>query len=265
MEFKNVSQARRLADISYLGSINSSAKIIKNQKVSNNYTYILYLAPASTSGFNVCSHSTPECRKGCLATSGRASMDIKSERFIIHQARIKKTRLFHEQTEFFMQLLIAEIEAGIRKAQKDNYDFSVRLNGTSDIDWNNVFYKGQTIFEIFSDVQFYDYTKNPSKLFNTPKNYHLTLSYTGYNWETCEKFLKKGVNVAMVFKNELPKTCKGYKVINGDLTDYRPTDEKGTIVGLKYKKIADNEANEFVYNSVFVVDAKEFETAVLFQ
>ena len=35
----------------------------------------------------------------------------------------------------------------------------VRLNGTSDIKWENVKYNNQTIFELFHDIQFYDYTK----------------------------------------------------------------------------------------------------------
>jgi len=39
----------------------------------------------------------------------------------------------------------------------------------------------------------------------------------------------------MVFKNALPLTYQGYKVINGDLSDERYLDEKGVIVGLKYK------------------------------
>jgi hypothetical protein len=95
----------------------------------------------------------------------------------------------------------------------------------------------KTLFELFPDVQFYDYTKDYIKLEyrNKPKNYHFTYSFSGYNWDKCRKFLDSGINVAMVFKNALPLTYQGYKVINGDLSDERYLDKKGVIVGLRYK------------------------------
>ena len=52
---------------------------------------------------------------------------------------------------------------------------------------------------------------------------------------------------------------KGYEVINGDLTDYRPLDGKGVIVGLRYKKLANNEINYQMMNSCFVVNANSEE------
>lgn len=39
----------------------------------------------------------------------------------------------------------------------------------------------------------------------------------------------------MVFKNDLPLIYKGFKVIDGTISDERFLDEKGVIVGLKYK------------------------------
>ncbi|MDZ7785966.1 MAG: hypothetical protein U5L95_02485 [Candidatus Saccharibacteria bacterium] len=111
---------------------------------------------------------------GCLNTSGRVAVEEFSGKCTILNARIKKTKLFYEQPEFFMQWLIADIEAKQVKAQKDGYFFSVRLNCTSDIDWENVRVNGQNIFEIFPDVQFYDYTKNANKFNNLAPNYHLT-------------------------------------------------------------------------------------------
>jgi hypothetical protein len=257
MKFTTISKAKELTGLSYLGGIAKSAKIDHSRKYSHQYTYGLYLAPANTSGYNTCSHSTPECRMGCLNTSGRAGIEEFAGTSIIKDARIKKTKLFYEQPQFFIAWLIADIQAGQRKAKKDGYYFSVRLNCTSDIDWQNIKINGETIFEIFPDVAFYDYTKNPNKFINKASNYHLTLSYTGRNWNACEVLLKRGVNVAMVFdvktEAELPKTYKGYQVINGDLTDYRIDDAKGIIVGLKWKRIANREAERKVLNSVFVV------------
>jgi hypothetical protein len=257
MKFKNPSTAKKEAGVSYLGSINSSAKMIKNKKVSNNYTYIIYLSPAKTSGYNVCTHSTPECRLGCLANSGRAKVEEYAHRSMIKDARIKKTRLFFENQDYFMAWMVAEMKAYQMKAKKDGYAFSVRLNGTADIDWADKSEFGTTIFEIFPDVQFYDYTKNPHKFVNKPENYHLTFSYTGRNWDTCKGLLDAGFNVAVIFdttkKEQLPATFNGYEVINGDLTDYRPYDGKGVIVGLRYKECAHKNINKQLMDSCFVV------------
>lgn len=257
LNFTTISQAKKQIGLSYLGTVNSSSKIMKNQKVNNQHTYAIYLAPANTSGYNVCSHSTKECRLGCLATSGRQAIEIFSGIDSIKNARIKKTKLFYEEPEYFMQWLIAEIKSAKAKAERKGFYFSVRLNATSDIDWQNVKVNGASIFEIFSDVQFYDYTKNVNKFIAKPTNYHLTYSFTGRNWNQSKVLLEKGFNVAMVFnttkETELPTEYKGFKVINGDLTDYRIDDAKGIIIGLKWKRIANREAEQQILNSCFVV------------
>lgn len=258
MEFTTITNACKKVGVSYLGNINHSSKISKNGKVNHQYTYSFYLAPAKLSGYNVCPFSTPECRKGCLNTSGRAGMEILSGKHKTMNARIKKTRLFFEQPDFFMSWVIAEIKKYKAKAEKDGYYFSVRLNATSDIDWAKVLINDKNIFEIFPEVDFYDYTKNHFKFDYKPLNYHLTYSYTGRNWKYCKNLLDRGFNIAVVFNvkkaKELPTMFRGYKVINGDLTDYRIADEKGIIVGLKWKRIADREAEKEVLNSCFVID-----------
>jgi len=58
--------------------------------------------------------------------------------------------------------------------------------------------------------------------------------------------LKAGGNVAMVFRKQLPKTYKGYKVINGDEHDMRFTDPKNVIVGLTAKGEAKTDKSGFV-------------------
>ncbi len=263
MEFTTIAEAKKQTGLSYLGTINASAKMMKNKKVNHQYTYAIYLAPAMESGYNVCSHSTPECRLGCLATSGRAGMELMAGKCKTKNARIKKTRLFYEESEFFMAWLMAEIKMYQRKAAKDGYYFSVRLNATSDIDWQNVLINGKNIFEIFPDVAFYDYTKNPRKFFKKPANYHLTFSYTGRNWNVCEELLSMGYNIAMVFnakhESELPVMYKEYHVINGDLTDYRIADGKGIIVGLKWKRIANREVEKDILQSCFVMNVQNWE------
>jgi len=257
IKFTTIAKAYKTVGVSYLGGVNLSAKIVKNVKVGV-MTYSLNLSPAETSGYNVCSHSTAECRSGCLATSGHAKMDIISGKTIISSARIKKTKLFFENEKFFFDWLIAELLKYQKQAIKKGMFFSARLNTISDIDWANVRpLENSNIFELFSTVQFYDYTKNPNKFNGKPANYHLTFSFTGRNWNACEALLKRGENIAMVFNvkkvEDLPKTYKGYTVINGDETDFRPNDAKGVIVGLKWKRIADKVAEAKVRQSMFVV------------
>lgn len=254
MKFKNITDAKKQTGLSYLGSINSSAKILKNQRISNQYTYILYLSPATTSGYNVCPYSTEECKQGCLATSGRAGIGENNK---IQKARLQKTKLFYEEEQFFMEWLIKEIEYFQKKASRDGFNFSVRLNGTSDIDWQKVYYLGKNIFEIFPNVQFYDYTKNHNKFKCLPSNYHLTYSYTGYNWYKCLEILRSKHNVAMIFnlkkKEKLPTNYQGYTIVDGDITDYRPNDGNGVIVGLRWKRIQDKHINQQIKTSKFVI------------
>lgn len=265
MNFTTIGNAKKQTGLSYLGGVNISAKMIKNEKVSGNLTYVMYLAPASESGYNVCSYSTPECRLGCLSTSGRAAMDLNSGQNIIKKARIAKSKLFFEENEFFMQWLFADLRAKQAKATKKGLDFSVRLNGTSDIDWSEYKVNGKDVFDTFPEVKFYDYTKQVSKLMLKPSNYHLTFSYSGRNTELCKKVLDSGNNIAVVFnvknETELPKTFMGYEVTNGDLTDARfldkSTNSKGLVIGLKWKKIANKTDNESIKNSVFVVQPND--------
>ncbi len=261
LKFTTIGQAKKQTKLSYIGGINVSGKIIKARKINKTITYCVYLAPANTSGYNVCSGSTPECRKGCLATSGRAAIELWSNNNQIHDCRIKKTKLFYEQPEFFMQWLMAEIQGHYKLASSHGYDFAVRLNGTSDINWANVLHNGKNIFDTMPHINFYDYTKVASKFNNKPSNYHLTLSYTGRNWEKCKVILEVGYNVAMVFnikqQQPLPTMYQGYKIIDGDITDLRVKDEAGIIVGLHWKKIADPKLNEEVKNSIFVVQLQD--------
>lgn len=258
MKFINRGNAIKKTGLAYLGKCGSSSKIIKSSKVLKIDTYILYLAPSNASGFNVCPMATNECIAGCLHTSGRAGMEILSgnESRII-KSRIKKTQMFFKQREFFMNWLVSEIAANKLLSSSKGNEFAVRLNGTSDINWMAYKINGKTIFDTFPDIQFYDYTKVVNRFNNMPDNYQLTYSYTGYNWNESEIVLNSGNNVAVIFnvsKNKpLPLTFKGYTVIDGDITDYRPIDQKGVIVGLRWKHIANKVNNNLIKNSPFVV------------
>ena len=111
------------------------------------------------------------------------------------------------------------------------------------------------IFEIFPEIQFYDYTKNYTRFDKVlPSNYHLTFSRSEINHEKSLAILKRGYNVAMVF-DKLPKTYEGYEVVNGDKDDLRFLDKKNTIIGLKYKKMTSKGAdNSKAIKSGFVIE-----------
>jgi hypothetical protein len=51
----------------------------------------------------------------------------------------------------------------------------------------------------------------------------------------------------------LPTSWNGYKVVDGDISDYRPDDEKGVIVGLRFKLVKEKEINASLSTNKFVV------------
>lgn len=242
---------------SYLGSVNSSSKIAKTDKVLDIDTFVLYLAPASLSGHNVCAKATKECITGCLNTSGRAKMPKSYE--AIMNARINKTKFFYDKRDEFNRVLFNEVKLAKGRTERKGKQFAVRLNGTSDL--NPILFKhdGKNILETFPDVQFYDYTKilNRVEVAKKHSNYDLTFSFTGHNWSDCLIALQNNVRVAVIFDikagQPLPETFNGFKVIDGDQYDYRPLDEKNVIVGLRWKNIKDKQANVEIRNSAFVV------------
>jgi hypothetical protein len=149
--------------------------------------------------------------------------------------------------------MVDEIKAAKSRAEQLGYQFSVRLNNTSDLNpisfYMEVDGKKKNILEIFPDVQFYDYTKVPNRitLVEKYKNYDLTFSYSGENLDECVNMLDKHIRVAVVFK-KVPSEFWGRPVIDGDKYDMRYRDDRDVIVGLKYKRVRNKltETNKFV-------------------
>jgi hypothetical protein len=227
-------------------NIDANAKTVKGQK-EGYLTAILYLAPYNVSGYQVCPLAElAGCVNDCLFTAGRGAMKN------VKDSRIAKTRLFFEDRAKFMELLVDEIVAAKKKAQKMGFTLVVRLNGTSDIAWERVPVGDfNNIMEMFSDIQFYDYTKIPNRR-NLPKNYHLTFSYSAR--PAFSKIVQKAlshygesINLAAVFQGvKLPDQFLGRKVINADETDLRFTDPTGTVAGLVAKGKARKSLDGFV-------------------
>ena len=80
-----------------------------------------------------------------------------------------------------------------------------------------------------------------------PSNYSLTFSRSETNETQCLEVLKRGGNVAVVFRSKaLPTHWNGFKVINGDENDLRFLDPKGVVVGLTAKGKAKTDTSGFV-------------------
>lgn len=217
----------------------SNTKTLKGQVKLGFLTAILHLAPHRLSGYNTCPKATAGCSAACLNTAGRGKFNS------IQESRIRKTREFFENRSAFMDQLVKDVRATIRKAARENLTPAIRLNGTSDIRWETVGVGGfKNIMEMFPEVQFYDYTKIPNRR-NIPSNYHLTFSLAENNDGDAVAAINNGMNVAAVFK-ENRKTFMGLPVINGDDTDLRFLDRKGCIVGLSAKGEAKKDTTGFV-------------------
>lgn len=220
----------------------NNAKTIKGEKKGWK-TYILYLSPFNQNSQkkNICPMATIGCASACLYSAGRGSMSN------VQKGRTNKTEFFLNDRKSFLKMLYIEIAQLELKHRLEETKFTVRLNGTSDISWEKFkIVDNKTIFELFPNVQFYDYTKNHLRFTSSlPKNYRLIFSRSELNENKAMELIKQGVNVAMVF-DKLPATYNGYKVIDGDLNDLRHLDPHGVIVGLKFKsnttKGADNDA-----------------------
>ena len=229
--------------------IGNNAKTVKSDKGGEYLTGIMYLDPRNT---KICPYQDiAKCKVGCLNTAGRAGIIKKGEKTNnILQARARKTDLFFEDRKEFMRLIVKDIEALIRKSDRLGVKPCVRLNGTSDIQWETIkLDNGNTIFEEFPSVQFYDYTKIPTRKVKHIKNYHLTWSYSEANEKYANYWreaLAKGMNIATVFRKDLPKSYKNVKVVSGDMNDLRFTDPVGVIVGLKAKGKARKDTSGFV-------------------
>lgn len=223
-----------------LSAPSSNPKLAKGDKLGV-LSAPLHLAPADLSGWNVCPMATQGCIKACLHTAGNPAYMRGKDK-----ARKERTTFYFTQRDQFMAQLVKEIAAHERKARKLQMLPAIRLNATSDIPWHRVPVNGApNIMALFPKVTFYDYTK-VHKRFNEPlpKNYHLTYSWSEKPdaWRIASTILTNGGNVAVPFMlnrgASLPKQWRGFKVFDGDISDFRPSDPKGQIIGLRVKGIA---------------------------
>lgn len=233
----------------------SNPKVAKNAKVENVLTYPLHLASENISGFNTCAFASPGCAEACLMSAGNPLYMLAK-----YKARIAKTRMFFLNRSLFMAILIKEAEAAQKKAIKLGMALALRLNATSDILWEKYkldhlgmrFSLAELLHMAAKTAELYDYTKAPGRVL--PEFYTVTFSLSENNDIAAAVELRRGRNVAAVFDTKrnraLPThyTINGFtaRVIDGDLSDYRPGDEQGVIVGLRAKGDAIGDTSGFV-------------------
>lgn len=234
-------------------SIDTNAKTIKGQQYGY-MTGVLYLAPYNLSGYNTCAMAdVAKCHEPCLNTAGRGAFNS------VQQARLRKTKLFFEDRAAFFAELIPSIRSLIRKAHAANLIPLCRLNGTSDIKWENVAFEHNgiqypNIFAMFPDLQFYDYTKIPNRRADDIPNYDLTFSYSGVVefQPHVRRALGAGYRLAVVFRrrDEIPAEFLGTTCVDGDDSDLRHEDPHGVVVALYAKGRAKRDTSGFVVDPV---------------
>ena len=193
-------------------------------------------------GIGFCDGDKLGCLGTCLAYTGFAKR-FKS----VNKGRKKRNNLFLNDRKQFNKLLIKELTSLSKKALKENAKLAIRPDIFSSINWylpENHIKENKSLFDCFPDIQFYNYTEKPLPyiLENQRKNYHLTASHKGNvpgSWE----MLKNGISIAIVksdyfMKNQLqyfpPTITKSH--YDGDLSDLRSLDNRGSIVWLSEKQ-----------------------------
>jgi len=180
------------------------------------------------------------CKDDCLVETGRGVMRP------VREGRQRKTDFWHLDQEAFKAQLRKELTNFDKLCKRQGIKGAVRLNVLSDIPWEH-----HDIPQEFPDLYFYDYTKNSSRLGKTPKNYDLMFSYS--KAPDYQKFVVKAlrteVPVSVVFKNGMPKSFMGRRVIDGDASDLVNVKAGPVVIGLKFKGSKDKANDDFVVDA----------------
>ena len=303
LESKNVTDSYLKEFALKLGSFFSKKDAEKRFNPDNNKYDIGFLAfaPNDVSGYyNTCKNgATKYCQEYCVGENGSNSK-------IQMSAQLKRTILFTNYTNYFIEKLCLEIAKKIKNSINKGRSPVFRLNGYSDITWetfefslsielfdkitnileptkrvsydNNSFKdislteniyskkKGRlTIFELFSGILFYDYTKHTPeyRLSNinsrSIKNYHLTYSYNikikneilevlrnmnNVTFICLENVKKEIMEKELIIKKEFNKRLLTF--IDGDKCDFRFLDdinisEYGKVILLSAQKVTKSE------------------------
>lgn len=224
----------------------SNTKTLKNKK-KGYLTGILHFAPGDISGYEVCPGRSKGCFASCLFTAGRNKFEQSQN------AKVRRTLEFFENHDWFMETLVRDIQALVRKAKREGLTPAIRLNGTSDLLWERIPVPALgacNLMEAFPDIQFYDYTKILGRKIDHIPNYYLLFSKSEENLPQLRKAIDRGMNIAVVFDgfpDKYPPSYLGLPVIDGDETDLRFIEtDKQICAGLTAKGEAKADYTGFV-------------------
>jgi hypothetical protein len=212
-----------------LGKGDSNPKTAKN-KIT---TFGLTMSPHNVAGVGTMCSMARTCKATCLAFQGQGTMST------VMASRVAKTVAFRLAPEWFREKLDRELSA---KRRHNNGILGVRPNMLTDHPWEN-----DGLPDRHPGTLFYDYSKLPNRAGWVRDNYYVTFSYDGTNMPEAMRVLESGNNVAVVFydnspgpkcgkaahRQPLPSYWQGYPVIDGGVTDWRPSDPRGVVVGLR--------------------------------
>lgn len=200
---------------------------------------MLYLAPHTLGGGKtLCPHSTPACRDGCLYSAGRG----KTPRTV--NARLRRTKMFLEDRDAFIDELVGELCTMQRAADRHGMTLAIRLNGTSDIRWEMEKVEGEkTLFDLFPQAIFFDYTRIPHMHRPVPENWKLTFSLADQTPGFALAHLEAGRNVAAIVPDEDRRVAPGpfdvngtrISVVDGERDDLRFLDPTPALILLRPK------------------------------
>ena len=217
------------------------------------FTAVAHLSPEKESGYNTCAFAT-SCPEKCI--NGTGQMVFEGARI----ARISRTVFFKMFPDQFFDQLRMEIDRHIWLSKVKGMTPAVRLNGTSDVPWEDY-----GIVQEYENIQWYDYTKYPLERRNPPPNYHLTfsLSEDPESMDRALEYLAQGRTAAIVVQSVNGNTrgtavkaagrlvnkgeLFGFPVVSGDEDDIRFWDPPGHWVVLHAKGQATKDTTGFVY------------------
>ena len=124
-----------------LSSLNSNTKLEKSNLIQDTYLNVnMYIEPRNRL---ICPFQDEAgCKEPCLNTAGLGGVYPS-----VQQSRARKTDMYLNEYDTFMTLLYKDIDKFVSYCDKLGKLPAVRLNGTSDIQWEHKKHEGLTVFE----------------------------------------------------------------------------------------------------------------------
>ena len=187
------------------------------------------------------------CAESCVKGMGQNAMTPEQSK----NARIWRTTLIRGAPELAEALLVSELVAHIKKAERLGLAPASRLNAISDRNWRPFINRHS---ETLRGLVLYDYTKDIARAEREHERqagrglpWHLSYSVSELtDLPRLDRFLASGGTAAVVFETRkgkpLPATWRGAPVEDGDLDDLTFRRSPGSIHGLRFKSLRDLDA-----------------------